>query len=300
LRAQLVKECKASVETLIHPLFMPRNDEDLLRFSLQLCNQLDDGLSSPQMAIFFGNQTAEILCFSVILARMVEKHCPTTLLDSLKNQDNTVFECADVEMRYPPCSEKHIRKEVISFTAKLPKDPYLRSDYAIDVLQARQEIVRQIQEIYGPVRDYNGGLLETQLRAEQLFLTSLGDLGQRELDLAKTFFHAITPTLMQIILDTTLLKKVYHSLLRAITDINFSSSSNLESRHEIIVLKSPVSSIKKEAQRIAEELSIPAAKLIYSLVEHGGECYLVIVHQNEGERHLFLFEQLKHCMECVL
>jgi hypothetical protein len=292
LRTQLPKECRSSVETLIHPLFMPRNDEDLLRFSLQLCSELDDGPMATQMAIFFCNQTAEILCFSVILARIVEKQCHTTLFDSLKTFNERV-ECSDIEMRYPPCPDKQLRKEVISFTAKLPKAPYLRSDYAVDVLQARQEIVRQIQELFGPVRDYNGGLFETQLRAEHSFLTSLGSLEKREFDAAKNFFHSITPTLMQIILDTTLLKKIFLSLLNAMNDPLFSCISQAEQRHEVILLKSHNSNVKKAAQRVIEELAIPASKITYSLIEHGGESYLVLLHQNEGEKHLFLFDHLR-------
>jgi len=295
LRRQLPKELKACVETLIHPLFMPRNDEDILRFSLQLCGQLVDLSAPPQMAIFFGNQTSDTLSFNVIIARAIEKNRPSFLIKELTHS-GAFFEIADVEIRSLPCSEKSWGKEIVSFNAKLPKEPFLRVDYTVDVLQARQEIVRQIQEALGFVRDYNGGLLETQLRAEQLFIASLGDIRKRETLLAKAFFHAITPPLMQIILEAALLKKLYGMFM----EIRQNASSPLlqasTKRYELILLKSTLGSLKKEAQTIVQELTIPPSQITYIELKEGEDCFFALVHQNEGLSHPQLLARLQHFM----
>ncbi len=297
LRRQLSKEVKVCVETLIHPLFMPRNDEDLLRFSLQLCGQLTDPSAHPQMAIFFGNQTAEALSFTVILARIVKKGLPSSLIKELEDS-GAFFEVGDVEVRKPPSHEKEWEREVVSFTAKLPKDPFLRADFTIDVLQARQEIVRQMHEALGLVRDYNGGLLETQLRAEHLFLASLGELGKRDTLLAKAFFHAITPPLMQIILETALLKKIYTMLREASQDTLPSLYSASTKRYELILIKSFFHSLKKEIKQILQELAIPSSQITYAEVAHGEECFFALIHQNEGQSHSHLISRLRTLIEC--
>jgi hypothetical protein len=290
LRKQLGKELKACVETLIHPLFMPRNDEDLLRFSLQLCGQLVDISAPPQMAIFFGNQTSDTLSFNVILARVIDSHPTSSLVKELMHS-GIFFEIADVEVRRPPFSEKLWKKEVISFNAKIPKGPFLRADYTIDVLQARQEIVRQIQEALGFVRDYNGGLLETQLRAEQLFIASLGDVGKRGILLAKAFFHAITPPLMQIILETSLLKKLYGMFLELYQNGTSLFSHSSTKRYELIFLKNSLASFKKEAQMIVQELDIPPSQITYVDFKQGEEYFFALIHQNEGLSHPLLLSR---------
>ncbi len=296
LRKQLAKEIKACVETLIHPLFMPRNDEDLLRFSLQLCGQLVDTSVPPQMAIFFGNQTCESLSFNVILARVIEKNDSSCLIKELMHSD-AFFEISDVEIRRPPCSERALSKQVISFNAKIPKEPFLRADYTVDVLQARQEIVRQIQEALGFVRDYNGGLLETQLRAEQLFIASLGNLGKRETLLAKAFFHAITPPLMQIILETALIKKLYGMFIELLQTTASHFLHCPTKRYALILLKNSSLSLKKEAQEIVQELDIPPSQITYVELKQGEDYFFALIHQNEGLNHPYLLSRLRVLIE---
>lgn len=296
LRRQLSHELKVCVETLIHPLFMPRNDEDLLRFSLQLCGQLNDPSAPPQMAIFFGNQTSESLSFTVLLARLLRTSVPSSFTKQLE-QSGAFFEVEDIETRYPPSKSKDAQKEVISFTAKIPKAPFLRSDYTIDVIQARQEIVRQMHEAFGHVRDYNGGLLETQLRAEQLFLASLGALGNRETVFAKAFFHAITPPLMQVILETSLLKKLFSALLECQDDRNASLRSYSAKRYEFFLIKSSIS-IKKEALRVLKELGIPSTQITSTELEINEHRFLALIHQNEGHHHPEIIPSLESLIHC--
>ncbi|MBS3903965.1 MAG: hypothetical protein KGZ39_01395 [Simkania sp.] len=299
LRRQLPHELKVCVETLIHPLFMPRNDEDLLRFSLQLCGQLNDLTAPPQMAIFFGNQTSETLSFTVLLARLLYPTPPLPLFKQLE-QSGAFFEVEDIEIRYPPSKDRELAlaKEMISFTAKIPKAPFLRSDYTIDVIQARQEIVRQMQEALGFVRDYNGGLLETQLRAEQLFLISLGTLGNRDLLLAKAFFHAITPPLMQVILETSLLKKIFLMFLEVSTGSSPSLTSYSAKRYECFLIKSS-SSCKKDISRILKELAIPTTQITSAELEFGGSRFFALIHQNEGHQNHVLMLSLQELLQCV-
>ena len=57
---------------------------------------------------------------------------------------------------------KKYPKEANIFQLQIDKDPFLRADHSLDLHQARQSIVEELEKVIGEVRDYNGGLISKQ------------------------------------------------------------------------------------------------------------------------------------------
>ena len=73
LRMHLPDQLKTHVEQLTHPVFMPRNEEEVLRNIMALSRQLRFVTDIPQVIISFDEQRGSDLSFTVILLRVL---CP--------------------------------------------------------------------------------------------------------------------------------------------------------------------------------------------------------------------------------
>ena len=57
---------------------------------------------------------------------------------------------------------RKVPKEVAVVRVRLPSEKFLREDYSVDLFKARQHLVKEMEQILGEVRDYNGGMIAKQ------------------------------------------------------------------------------------------------------------------------------------------
>jgi len=88
-----------------------------------------------------------------------------------------------IRKRYP--------KEAVVLRLRMPTKGLVRRDHSIDLLQARKKVGEKLTELFGEFRDYNGGMLATQMKAFEGLCESLGNISDEKRFLLENYFHAI-------------------------------------------------------------------------------------------------------------
>jgi len=99
IKDRLPAEIKSGIEKLTRPLFMPRNEEEVMRNIITLSNQLKLTRDLPQVIINFESQVETELAFTVIWLRVLN-------LFDLPIHD--LFEKSDSFLRFIPDQIKHL------------------------------------------------------------------------------------------------------------------------------------------------------------------------------------------------
>jgi hypothetical protein len=211
LRRVLPEDLKNRVEQLMRPIFMPRNEEEVMRHIVTLSQQLKYIRDLPQVVISFDEQTDLDLCFTVVLVRIL---IPGSL--SLKQ----LFERAKVNLTFTADRVKRVGmlrnrypKEATVFRLRLSNIPFLREDHSVDLYKARQEIICQLQKAVGEVRDFNGGMIAKQLEVFLSLKKTLGEIGRQHEFLLENFFHSLFPVELRSVVDPIPLKDLFLMLL---------------------------------------------------------------------------------------
>jgi hypothetical protein len=208
LKISLPDQVKGSVEQLTHPIFMPRNEEEVLRNIMELARQLRFVGDLPHIIITFDEQKGDELCFSIILVRVVNEH-------ELSVQD--LFAVRKTEIKYIPDRVRrvgHLRrryvKEATVFRTVIPTKDFLRLDRSVDLYKAREFILREVSKAVGALRDYNGGMIYKLGESLKSLKSTLG----KSVDpiLVEKFFYSIVPIEMRSSLETEPLKQFFLTL----------------------------------------------------------------------------------------
>lgn len=207
LKISLPDLVKSHIEKLAHPIFMPRNEEEVLKNILALSKQLRFVSDMPQVVIGFDEQREKNLYFSVVLVRIVSQSAPSVEELFKKNRARLKY-IPDRIRRVGHLRKKYV-KEATVFRTCLPCSSYLRSDHSIDLYRARQYIFSELSRVIGSLRDYNGGMIYKLNEALSSLKASLG----KSIDplIVEKFFHAIAPIEMRSGLETDLLKQFFLS-----------------------------------------------------------------------------------------
>ncbi len=263
LKKQLPKEIKSRIESVIHPIFMPRNEEELMRNMVLLSKQLKYSRDLPQAIISYDRQNDEELSFQVILARVL-KPKSLSLADLLKNVGIRFSLDELKKVGYV----KQYPKEVGVFHLFLKKHPFFRKDFSLDLQRARQHIAQILTSSLGEFRDFNGGMIIKQNEA----LDSLRECllkGEKENEfLLENFFYSLKPAFMQSILETKILKTLFLMLLEAL-EKDFSSSpyflkTEILPRYCLIILSTTNPDLKKRVLQEVNKIDFPSGNLTLS------------------------------------
>jgi len=220
LKEQLPKALHEHVQHLIRPVFMPRNEEEVMRNILTLGQQLKYLRDIPQVIISFEEQTDVEVMFTIVLARIL---FPDTLSIEEMLQEKASLEFSIDRVRKVGMVRKKYVKEGVVFRLKLSTELFLREDHSLDLYKARQQVLEELQQVFGEVRDYNGGMISKQIEA----LASLKELLEVEAAqhglLLEKFFHAIFPVEMRSVLAPVHLKNLFLLFVHAKKGENDSS-----------------------------------------------------------------------------
>lgn len=214
LRRLLPLDLKDRIEYLVHPVFMPRNEEEVLRNVLILSNELKYLRDIPQVIISFDEQTHRALYFTVILVRIAK---PGLLsIEELFLNSKAGFTYIHDRTKTLGMLRKKYLKEATIFRLKLPKEPFLRRDNSIDLYKARLAVFEELCQVVGEVRDFNGGMISKQNELLTAIRKLLGWQAERYELILENFFYSLTPVAVRTSMDPEPLKKLFLMLLEAI------------------------------------------------------------------------------------
>jgi hypothetical protein len=157
---------------------------------------------------------------------------------------------------------------VLKFT--LPKSPYFRKDYSLDLHKARQSVISTLTESLGELRDYNGGMIATKGKLFEEFKALLRGNETLSDFLMENFFYSIEPPIMQTFLDAHLLQAAYLMLMEALDHDFKNGSFFLRSKMiypsvtALLASKSPL--YKENIFQILESVGIAPSEITYSFV----------------------------------
>lgn len=207
LQRDLPMDLKDRVETLVSPVFLPRNEEEVMRNILSLSDQIKYVRDLPQVFIAFDEQTQSHLYFTILFVRVL-------LPKSQKLQD--VFQKSDTFLEFIPDSAKPIGvirkkyvKEATVFRVKLFKDMFLRDDHSVDLYKARLVVATELERVVGAFRDFNGGMIVKQHELLIKVRNALADVGILNDFLLENFFYSITPASMRSVFDPEAVKQLF-------------------------------------------------------------------------------------------
>lgn len=214
LKKELPLDLKDRIEQMMHPLFMPRNEEEIMRNILSLSSQIKFLRDEAQVFISFDEQTHANLFFTVIVVRVVAPGAES--LQELFNREPTRLKYIHDRCKMVGLLRKKYAKEATVFRVKIPSELFLRADHSIDLNRARQTVVNEMTKVIGEFRDFNGGMITKQNESLSGLRDLLQDSAKYNELLLENFFYSVNPVIMRSILPSQALKKLFEMILEEI------------------------------------------------------------------------------------
>lgn len=172
-----------AVPPLTPALFWPYNKEESIRQIQLLQREMNSADDLPHISVHFREQTSTSLEF---LIHFVRPKGEESLDQALKRLPDSLH-CF--------CQFLHVNKtpfeiEMGVFSFKVPSAVFDVHD-SINLLYARRYVLKYLEEIIGPYRDYNGGLFEKQQQHFEAIRFHLGDKIPHFDLFAEKFFYAL-------------------------------------------------------------------------------------------------------------
>ena len=212
LRQGLAHELPLSIEHLSHKIFMPQNDEEVLRNILLLSKQIRYVRDIPQMIISFQGQSESYLTFHVTLVRVIKEKNELPL-EKLFINGSDLFTFKPLIKKIVGYVRNKYPKETSTFLLECTKAPFMRQDHSIDLSRAREFIAAEIRKALGDVRDFNGGLIYQQNRLLGQVKELLSHQEKKSELYLENLFHSINPLLMRSLLAPELIKQLFELFL---------------------------------------------------------------------------------------
>ncbi len=212
LKQNLAREIPHSIEQLSHTIFMPYNEEEIMRNILLLSQEIRYVRDIPQMIISFQGQSDALLRFHVTLLRII-KDPDTPSVEALFKKVSELVDFTSGSRKIIGFVRNKHPKEANTFHLECKKSHFMRLDHSVDLSRAREFIQAAILEAIGDVRDFNGGLMSQQnklLIGIKALLTP--DERKEEIHL-ENLFHSIHPVLMRSLLPPELIKQLFSRFL---------------------------------------------------------------------------------------
>ncbi len=277
LRTSLPEQIKEHIEQLTRPIFMPRNEEEVLRNIMTLSRQIRFVHDMPHLIISLDEQKGADLVFTVICVQVKSLGAATL---------QEIFSRADSRLKYIPdrvrkvgfIRKKYV-KEATVFRTVVDSGPFLRKDHSVDLYKARQSIVDELGRLLGEVRDYNGGMIYKQNQLLDALKESLGKVAFEHPLLLEKFYYALNPIEMRTAIEAEPLKQFFLLLLQGIKGNRLHPKKRGEFLYrqdglKVFVVVAVDVKKRKEIYGQIEVLGFPAHQLVSLSIEVEGVTYL--------------------------
>lgn len=287
-----VEDC---IEYLLRPVFMPRNEEEVMRNLVLLSQQLKYVKDVPHIMISFDEHTDKDLFFTIVMARVLipTSHSLQSLLK--KNPSKQVIFTVERVKRVGKIRKKYF-KEVSVIQARVVSNLFLRENSSFDLYAARQRIVEILGEVIGEIRDFNGGMLAKQHET----LTHLQGIFSKDIAknkfLLENFFHAIFPAEQRSILSVELLESWFILFKTALESVDrqepraIKISKKEQQYHLLTIIKFCDISLKQLIVDKIDSLDIPSSDLAILHIQVYETSYLgySYFYKRSAEKKAFL------------
>lgn len=301
LRKELPTALKECIEYPIHPVFMPRNEEEVIRNILSLSSQIKYVRDIPQVFITFDEQTHTYLLFTVILVRVLKPGFPS--IQEMFKEKKSFLEYIHDRSQSAGSLRRKYPKEATVFRVKFSKEEFLRADHSIDLNKARQQVVAELSRIIGEVRDFNGGMISKQ---NELLCQVRDLLGQQikynELTL-ENFFYSLMPVVMRTVLEPDALKTLFMMMLKSqehtfANNENFSLKVLIQPHFAYVMVKTSDPYAWEEIARALAKLQIHPYEMVRSYVSIYDVHYLGYIYRCDEflKQHQFC-KTIRNAME---
>ncbi|MCH9632134.1 MAG: hypothetical protein S4CHLAM6_04630 [Chlamydiae bacterium] len=285
LRTELPDDLRGRIEQFMHPIFMPRNEEEVMRNILNLSKQLKNHDDIPQIIISFDTQSEHHITYSVVLLRVVKNEGLS--VQKLCSQMKFKFELIPDRIKIVGHIKRRYVKEANVFYVRLDKQKFLRKDHSLDLYKARQSILDELYRVFDDVRDYNGGMIAKE---NELFSTLKKSLKSKKDDFSElileNFFYGITPVIMRSMLEVKLLETSFLILQDHLEDaftlndgyiLNFS----YQNKYVFAYVGSKDPSFQKDVNTALNGLKLTRFQLIQSFMKIEDVFYLGLIFHSE-------------------
>lgn len=291
LRSSLPDQINSYIEHLTRPIFMPRNDEEVLRNIMSLSRQVHLVTDMSQVIISFDEQKGDELHFTVILLRLIGEND-----DSVQQ----LFVQRQGALKYIPDRVRKVgqvrrkTKEATVFRTTVASQDFLNHDRSVDLYKARSYILKELTRIVGDVRDYNGGMLYKQTEQIQNLKTSLGKMGEAHPMLVEKFFYALMPMEMRTSLNTETLKLFFQLLLQSMKPNLRKKESDWyfkqDAKRVLAVLSHATAAEKKRVAEHLEVMALPNHQLVTFSFDTGDGVYAgyLLMTEEKEKQEVFL------------
>ncbi|PCI95993.1 hypothetical protein COB11_00505 [Candidatus Aerophobetes bacterium] len=300
LRKNLPLEIKNRIASLIHPVFVQRNDEEIMRNILDLSKQLKYIHDLPQVIVNFHKQTNFEISFIIIILRL--KKQGERCLKEVFQTTTTMLKFYEHDIRIVGILRKRYPKEAHVIEVRLDKKQFLRKDFSLDIHKARLCVISEITRIVGDVRDYNGGMISKQYEV----LTALKGLLLKENIhndfLLENFFYSLTPKYMQSLLSPVLLKNFFIMLLDVLEhefnkDIYF-MDTNVHEQYYMVLIGTVQESFMKLIQELINDLLTSSHEISYSCVNiYDISCVGLLLRFDEPKELAHFEKEMKRTLD---
>lgn len=302
LRQKLSAELKDRIEQPLHPVFMPCNEEEIIRNILSLSSQIKYLRDIPQLFISFNEQSHTHLSFIIILVRVL-KPGVLPIQDMFKNS-NTYLSYLQDRCQNAGTLRKKYKKEATVFRVKLSKDQFLRADHSIDLNKARQAVAEELSRIIGEFRDYNGGIISKQNELLCRFRNLVsGTVRDKDL-LLENFFYSLAPVIMRTVLEPEVLYTLFHMLLDLLEQglpggKGHVAKISTELQFVYAMIKADDRSVKEELNKCVGKLQLlHSSELVSSQVSVYDTIYIGYIYRSdESDKQLHFTQALSHALE---
>jgi hypothetical protein len=287
LKEALPDRIESQIEHFIRPMFMPRNEEEVMRNILTLSQQLKFVRDLPHVIISFEGQSDSDISFTVIIVRILFPQAAEIL--EIFEKSRSRFKFVPDRIRKLGIFRKKYIKEAAVFRVKLPNASFLRSDHSVDLYRARQEIVSELQQIFGEVRDYNGGMIAKQTEVFHSLKRLLGKERHNDV-LLENFFHSIHPVELRSVIEPKNLEIFFHMLLELIEQRHGPVSSRTEERQIFILIALKDAGLEQEILSAVASLQVSSSQLGILRMQILDTTYLgyIFFCDDQNKRQLFL------------
>jgi len=283
LRKELEKDLKGCIESLVRPVFMPRNEEEVMKYIVTLSGQIKVVRDLPQVVISFDEQTDRDLFFTIILVRPFLPDTP--ILEEILQISGGMIEIGIEKVKQVGFIRKRIPKQAAILKVRLSNLPFLRDDFVVDLYKARQKIVKHLTEILGEIRDYNGGMIAKQMEVFLSFEQIMKQHGEQNHYLLENFFHSLYPVESRSVVHIDCLK-IFFLLFRNLLHSDNPSLSYLqksEKRSAFICLKIYDFKRKKTLLESVQKLKIPNSQLVQLLLSIQDTAYVGFIYFSDSK-----------------
>lgn len=301
LRSALPREIKGCVEKRFYPIFMPRNEEEIMRHIVTLSKQLKYVRDIPQVIISFDEQTNTQISFTVIMLRVLRS--TSRPIQELFRHQKTFLRYFHDRVKIVGFLRKKYAKEATVFHVRLDQAQFLRDDHSVDLYKARQVVVSELIRVLGDVRDYNGGMISKQNEHFASVQELLGGVAKFNQQLLENFFHSLSPMVMCSLLDPLLLKTFFLALLDTLEDgISNHQSYAIKVHQEqdalMVMILCHYPSFKDFAFSALESLHLSPLKVAHVEINRNDvHCLGLLFRSEEKEKRLRFSATLEYALK---